>query len=85
MAQRSLRGWRWNVVRSKVIRLAGFKCRRCGNGGRLEVHHIVALSKGGKPYDMGNLEAICRRCHFDEHRHDRSLPGAKEWREYVGR
>lgn len=37
-----------------------------GAGGRLEVHHIVALAEGGQPYDLRNLATLCSSCHHQE-------------------
>ena len=84
MARRSVRNRAWFFIRRKLIQARGYKCERCGRGGRLEVHHRIPISKGGKRYDRENLEVICRQCHFDEHRHDREIPGASEWRERIG-
>ena len=28
-----------------------------------DVDHIVPLSKGGAPFDLGNLQPLCRECH----------------------
>ncbi len=37
-------------------------CERCGAVAE-HVHHIVDLADGGAPYDGGNLESLCKRCH----------------------
>jgi len=28
-----------------------------------EVDHIVPMSKGGEPYDLDNLQPLCKSCH----------------------
>ena len=42
-------------------------CADCLARGRTEaaaeVHHVIAISKGGKRLDPGNLMALCKRCH----------------------
>ena len=42
-----------------------FTCQICGSsakdGVRLEVDHIVPVSKGGKT-EMSNLQTLCERC-----------------------
>ena len=82
MARFSTRGRVWNALRRKVIRLAGWKCSRCGKAGRLEVHHIVPIAKGGARFALKNLEVICRRCHFDEHKS--SNADRLQWCEFIG-
>ena len=52
-------------MRYNVLRRDGFRCRICGatanDGVKLEVDHIIPVSKGGKStYD--NLQTLCERC-----------------------
>lgn len=52
-------------VRYNVLKRDGFRCCICGatadDGVRLEVDHIIPVSKGGKStYD--NLQTLCERC-----------------------
>jgi HNH endonuclease len=55
---------RWKRTRVRVRRRAGGVCERCGREAKtLDVHHRIALKDGGPPYDMDNLEALCRPCH----------------------
>ena len=68
MSRHSQRGPHWERFKRYMKRLVGYKCQRCGNAGRLELHHIVTLGNGGKRYDPENIEVLCRRCHFGEHR-----------------
>ena len=68
MSRRSVRGRRWELFKRCMKRLVGYKCQRCGNAGRLELHHIVTLGDGGKRYDPANIEVLCRRCHFGQHK-----------------
>lgn len=56
----------WQNVRHAVLKRDGYKCRKCGRHGAIEIHHVVPLADGGKPFDMENLESLCRRCHFGE-------------------
>ena len=42
----------------------GHRCARCGRAARLECDHVVPLDRGGDPWDMANLQALCRRCHI---------------------
>ena len=52
-------------IRYEVLKRDGFRCRICGataqDGVRLEVDHIIPVSKGGKSI-MENLQTLCERC-----------------------
>ena len=52
-------------MRYDVLRRDGFKCVLCGasadDGAKLEVDHIIPVSKGGKT-EMSNLRTLCDRC-----------------------
>lgn len=60
--------YRWKRTRRAVLDRAGWRCSACGRAGRLEVHHVHAVARDGDPFDMANLRALCRVCHFDRHR-----------------
>lgn len=52
-------------IRYDVLRRDNYKCAICGKGNRdgvkLEVDHIIPVSKGGKT-EMSNLQTLCERC-----------------------
>ena len=52
-------------LRYDVLRRDGYRCRICGasssDGAKLEVDHIIPVSKGGKT-EMSNLQTLCMRC-----------------------
>lgn len=52
-------------LRFDVMRRDGFKCCLCGrsasDGVKLEVDHIIPVSRGGKSV-MSNLQTLCRDC-----------------------
>jgi 5-methylcytosine-specific restriction endonuclease McrA len=54
-----------NSIRHDVLKRDSFKCCYCGrtaaDGARLEVDHIIPVSKGGKT-EMNNLQTLCDRC-----------------------
>lgn len=52
-----------NKLRAKVLARDGFMCRLCGNKENLEVHHMLALTFGGKS-TMKNLITLCADCHY---------------------
>ena len=82
MSRHSARGRFWQAFRRTCIKRARYLCERCAKAGRLEVHHKVALAQGGKMFDFGNVEVVCRACHFAEHK--ARCEGRKEWYEHVG-
>ena len=56
----------------------GTGARSVGKAGRLEVHHVVELAKGGNN-EQGNLTTYCRSCHIAHHQ-----PAApSEWDELI--
>lgn len=63
-------GGNWAKIRREVIMRDLETCTRCGNRPipgrietRLEVDHIIPVSKGGSYLDQSNLVTLCRRCH----------------------
>jgi HNH endonuclease len=48
-------------LRAKVLLRDGARCRKCRALIRLEVDHIVPVSKGGRT-EESNLQTLCRRC-----------------------
>ena len=52
-------------LRYDVLRRDGFRCVLCGSaasdGIKLEVDHIVPVSKGGRT-ELSNLRTLCDRC-----------------------
>jgi thymidylate synthase ThyX len=53
-------------LRPAVLLRDGFRCRLCGAPSkRLQVHHILPLwARPDLRYEMDNLAAICRPCHY---------------------
>lgn len=47
--------------RTLVLRRDHYRCVICGNGGRLEVDHIIPWSAGGSD-NMDNLRTLCHSC-----------------------
>lgn len=56
---------RWRRLRRRILERDGYRCRACGRPGRLEVDHVVPVSRGGGD-DPANLQALCRTCHIDK-------------------
>ena len=62
--QRALSRPKWAEVRLLALDRDGWRCTQCGRRGRLEVDHIKRMGDGGAAYDLGNLQTLCRPCHF---------------------
>jgi HNH endonuclease len=48
-------------LRAAVLVRDGGRCRKCSRSIKLEMDHIVPVSKGGKT-EESNLQTLCRRC-----------------------
>jgi len=55
---------RWKRLRRFILDRDNWRCQSCGRAGRLEVDHILAVHLGGEFWDAGNLQSLCRPCHF---------------------
>lgn len=57
--------WRsaaWRRTRKIVLKRDNYTCQRCGKPGN-SVHHIVAITDGGDPFDPDNCMTACKPCH----------------------
>ena len=73
---------RWDAVRRRVLERDGWRCTKCGRPGRLEVHHLTPLHRGGDPWAMSNLETLCRGCHIEAGRR-KPTPAEEAWQRMV--
>lgn len=64
MYQNGLKSERWRTSREG-------RCRCCGGGGRLVLHHVVyeqhVRKAGGDVSDPDNSLTLCQVCHFEHH------------------
>ena len=58
----------WPVIAREVKQRDGNKCKICGGTNKLEVHHIIPLSRGGTN-SKANLITLCEKHHDARHRH----------------
>lgn len=58
---------RWQKLRAQALQRDGNRCRRCGNGGKLQAHHLVKPEHGGRD-ELSNLITLCDRCHRQTHK-----------------
>lgn len=80
------RGSRWQNLARRIRKRDGYRCRKCGRAGRLEVDHIVRVVDGGAIWDPDNLQTLCRRCHIDKSRSEHMAtltPSEWAWRASV--
>ncbi len=70
---------RWQAVRRAVFERDGYRCVECGRSGRLECDHITPLDRGGDPWDLDNLQALCRRLLLGVRIRRRSGAMARSW------
>lgn len=61
----------WAAMSKRVIQRDG-KCLRCGEGGRLEAHHLTYERLMHE--DLRDLVTLCHDCHQTFHRHRRREP-----------
>ena len=65
---------RWGAVRRLVLIRDSYRCKQCKRAGRLEVDHVRPLNKGGDPWELSNLQTLCRGCHIAKTRGEQSKP-----------
>ncbi|MCZ0942502.1 MAG: HNH endonuclease signature motif containing protein [Gammaproteobacteria bacterium] len=74
---------RWARVRRRVLDRDAWRCVKCGRAGRLEVDHVRPLGHSKiDPYDDSNLQTLCRGCHIEKTRLERTgpeSPDVAEW------
>ena len=76
---------RWARVRLAVFRRDSYRCRSCGRPGRLECDHVAPIHRGGDPYELANLQTLCRGCHIAKTRGENRKPDPEReaWRRLV--
>ena len=57
----------WKRARREALERDGYLCTRCKATEDLIVHHVVEIAPGVDPYEVGNLQTLCRGCHAREH------------------
>ena len=72
---------KWQRVRRAALQRDDYRCRKCRRPGRLEVHHVQPLEKGGAALELANLVTLCRDCHLDAHNPEK--PERRAWRAFL--
>jgi 5-methylcytosine-specific restriction endonuclease McrA len=58
----------------RIHRANGFRCRLCGSGRDLHVHHVDPVAHNiSRAYDVTNLTTVCRDCHGNLHHRNLEL------------
>ena len=57
----------WKEVRDKKLASVDYECEICGETAN-QVHHLSYYNTGAE--DFKDLQAICKSCHYNEHRVD---------------
>ena len=75
---------RWGHLRRFILERDGYRCQcrgcplhpreACGKAGRLEIDHVKPLHRGGAPWTLDNLQALCRGCHIVKTSSERKAP-----------
>jgi hypothetical protein len=48
-------------IRNFILKRDGYKCLKCGNTEKLQIDHIMPVSKGGEN-KLSNLQTLCNIC-----------------------
>lgn len=70
-----LRAQDWDVVRRDAYKRAGYKCRICGAGGRMEAHEEWSYDEKNAVQKLKDVLALCHNCHLVKHIARASLMG----------
>jgi thymidylate synthase (FAD) len=61
--------------RDKFLKEANYKCSKCGDNNKLELHHIIPVYEDkDRAFDLGNIEVVCSSCHDQIHGLDKKMP-----------
>ena len=67
-----INGPAWQIKRKERLVFDNFKCSRCGDTERLQVHHATYERMGAERVE--DLLTLCEPCHKREHGRDPGLP-----------
>ncbi len=52
---------RWKRLSKRLRRIQPW-CSTCGSTEQLTIDHLTPVARGGAPYDLDNLDVLCRPC-----------------------
>jgi 5-methylcytosine-specific restriction endonuclease McrA len=70
---------KWKRTRLLALDRDGHRCGNCAAASDLVVHHHREVRDGIDPFDLDNLETLCRRCHGRLHSRRRTHTGSPQW------
>ena len=76
---------KWARARRAALKRDNYRCQSCGVPG-FECDHKTPLQRGGAPYDLDNLQCLCRSCHIAKTARERRKPDTPiqaEWRKLM--
>lgn len=53
---------RWHAARAACLERDGATCQACGSTEQPEADHKQPLQLGGDPFDLANLQTLCKPC-----------------------
>jgi len=53
----------WKLARIAALDRDGGWCVRCNEKPAIDVDHIKEIKDGGSPFDLDNLQSLCKSCH----------------------
>ena len=71
-------------MRLEVLELENWTCQICRGYGN-EVDHIIPIQLDGDPFELDNLQVLCRGCHIQKTRSENRRPNPERdaWRDYL--
>jgi len=55
-----------DIVRKRILEKCKHRCMNCGSTEKLEVDHIIPLTRGGR-HDEDNMQILCKSCNCKKH------------------
>lgn len=52
-------------IRNRILKQFNNKCCYCGSENKLEIDHIIPISKGGRE-DERNMQVLCKKCNLSK-------------------
>lgn len=79
---------RWQSLRAAILERDGYRCKKCGARGRLEVDHVKPVrTHPALAFDPQNLQALCPSCHTQKTRqecgHAPTDPAREAWQDAI--
>ncbi len=60
---------KWKEKRAERLKIDGYRCRLCGTGKNLVIHHVTYVRFGNEDV-IQDLITLCKKCHNRVHQND---------------